>query len=232
MSVKRSSARQPVGARLVGELRRMILTGEFEPGEVLVEPRLAERFGTSKTPAREALHILAAEGLLTVLPKKGYLVQTMTQQDLQEVLDLRMLLEPHAAAEAARLRNEQAVARLRTILESQREVSQNDPLAAMRTAREFHRVIAQTAQNSRLEAQLLRSLDETARAHYVIPDLQAHMSTAEELVEHERIVEAIAQGDVTAAERAMRVHLRTIRAVTIGKLDRRSGLWDESEGHA
>lgn len=232
MTSTSSSVTQSLGTRLVGKLREMILTGELEPGEVLVEPRLAERFAISKTPVREALHVLATEGLVTVLPKKGYLVRTMTPQDLAEVLDLRMLLEPHAAAEAARFADMDAVARLRTILERQREEAGVDPLAAMREAHAFHQVVAQTARNARLVSQLQHHLDETSRAHHVIPSLRAYMGVPGELREHEVILKAISTGDSAGARQAMRTHLHTIRTVTSRHLDRGSALWTETNVRA
>lgn len=215
----------PIGPRLVEELRNLIVTGEVAPGEVLAELRVAERFGISKTPVREALHLLAAEGLITVLPKKGYLVRPMTSQDLREVTDVRMLLEPHAASEAARFADGEAVARMKALVDLQREASETDPVKAMHYAREFHGAIAVASRNSRISAQLLRCFDETARAHYVIPELQAHMHNDDELAEHEAIMDAISRGDAEAALEATKKHLRTIRSVTTQRLERGSALW-------
>lgn len=224
-SSSQGSKTGPIGPRLVEELRNLIVTGELAPGEVLAELRVAERFGISKTPVREALHLLAAEGLITVLPKKGYLVRPMTSQDLREVTDVRMLLEPHAASEAARLADGDAVARMKALVDLQREASETDPVKAMHYAREFHGAIAVAARNSRISAQLLRCLDETARAHYVIPELQAHMHDDDELAEHEAILDAISKGDAVAALEATKKHLRTIRSVTAQRLESGSALW-------
>lgn len=218
-------APSPKGPRLLADLRRMILTGQLAPGEVLVEPRLAERFGLSKTPVREALHILAAEGLVTVLPKKGYLVQTMSGQDLGEVLDLRMLLEPHAAAEAARQATAGTVPALLSALDRQRELTGGDPLEAMGAAREFHLAVAGEARNARLVAALERVLDDMARAHHVLPGLQSQMAHPHELAEHEAIIEAIAAGDGPAAGQAMRRHLHSVREAVLENLQRTSTLW-------
>src|SRR5699024_10299867 len=96
---------------------------------------------------------------------------------------------------------------------------------AMHYAREFHRAMAVASRNSRISAQLQRCFDETARAHYIIPELQAHMHNDDELAAHEAIVEAISKGDATAALEAMKGHLRTIRAVTAQRLESGSALW-------
>ena len=219
------AASAPKGPRLLADLRQMILTGRLAPGEVLVEPRLAEQFGLSKTPVREALHILAAEGLVTVLPKKGYLVQTMAAQDLSEVLDLRMLLEPHAAAEAARHATAGTVSALRSALDRQGELTGGDALDAMGAARGFHLAVAEEARNARLVTAIERVLDDMARAHHVLPGLQAQMAHPHELAEHEAILEAIAAGDGPAAGQAMRKHLRSVREAVLEHLQRTSTLW-------
>ncbi|QCU79271.1 GntR family transcriptional regulator [Citricoccus sp. SGAir0253] len=203
----------------------MVLTGRLAPGEVLAEARLAERFGVSKTPVREALHILAAEGLVTVLPKKGYLVRTMSPQDLGEVLDLRMLLEPHAAAEAARHATSPTVSSLRGAVDRQRELTGGDPLAAMGAARDVHLALAAASRSTRLVAALERVLDDMARAHHVLPGLQVQMAHPGELAEHEAIVEAVAAGDGAAAERAMRAHLHSVRTTVLDHLGRSAALW-------
>lgn len=205
----------------------MILTGELAPGEIVVEPRLAERFNISKTPVREALRILEAQGLVSVLPKKGYLVQTMTPQDLSEVLDLRMLLEPHAAAEASRFAGSQEVAQMRAAVEAQRETAETDQLASMRSARDFHLAVVHAARNTRLLGTLTHCYDETARAHHIITELRDHMAHPLEVEEHEAIIAQIESGRPAEAAEAMRAHLRTIHRATSQRLAGGSGLWSD-----
>lgn len=204
----------------------MILTGELSPGEVVVEPRLAEHFASSKTPVREALKRLADEGLISVLPKKGYLVRPMTPHDLAEVLDMRMLLEPHAAAEAARRADGAAVERLRDHLQRQDEVDEDDgPLGRTQQARHFHAEIARASRNSRLESTLHRCFEEMVRAHHVLPELREHLQLPDEVREHEEILTAIAQGRPQQAEAAMGGHLRTIHGSISARMAVASSLW-------
>lgn len=221
-----ASSRTPRGQQVLAQLRTMILTGVLAPGEVLIEARLSEHFSTSKTPVREALHVLAAEDLVTVLPKKGYLVRTMTQQDLSEVMDLRMLLEPHAAGEAAVRADGAAVGRLHALLDGQRDASPRDPLEGMRQAAAFHRTLTGLGRNTRVCAALERCYDETARAHHLIPGLSAHMTQEQEVREHEAILAGVENGDAGAAREAMRSHLRTIREVTLAGWRDAVSLWD------
>lgn len=202
--------------RLTDELRARILSGALRPGSTVVEPRLAGEFGVSKTPVREALARLASEGLVLVRPKKGYLVRTMSPSDVEEVLAMRDLLEPPAAALAASRITAAELDALRGILERQREQEGDEPLEVMREARLFHRLIAAASGNSRLAEAVTRPLDETARAHHVLSRMHRYMDQAQEVAEHERIVDALAQGSPEAAAEAMRAHLASIRAAMRG----------------
>lgn len=216
---------ESLAARLGARLRQQILTGVLAPGTIVVEPRLAEDFAVSKTPVREALQQLASEGLLTVLPKKGYLVRTMGLNDVRETLDLRMLLEPHVARCAAGFLTDDLVAGLRGDLDAQREAAAVSPLLAMASARSFHRRLAAGSRNGRLAAALDKCLDETSRAHHVLPGLQEYMGTPEEQAEHELIYAAVAAGNAEAAEQAMRAHLRSIHAAMASQFTAPGDLW-------
>lgn len=218
---KRSSLTATINERL----RTMILTGELAPGQVVIESDLAERFDSSKTPVREALHQLVTEGLVSVLPKKGYLVRPMTQQDLTEVLDLRMLLEPHAAAECARFADAETIGRLRECLDRQEAAGPKNPMARTERARSFHLEIAHSARSTRLLSSLQRCYAEMVRAHHVLPQLCDHLGNPRELEEHEAIYKAITEGQSAAAAEAMRVHVRTIRSTMGVDLGAEALLW-------
>ena len=82
-------------------LEEAILEGELKPGERLRAEALAQRFGTSRTPIREALLQLEAQGLVEVEPNRGAVVRTFDRDDLRDLYEVRALLEPHAAARAA-----------------------------------------------------------------------------------------------------------------------------------
>lgn len=211
--------------RMVVKLREAILTGQLAPGSIVVEPRLAQEYSVSKTPIREALRLLTSQGLLTVLPKKGYLVRTMSLNDVQETLDLRMLLEPHAAAAAAGFLPQHLLGDLRGLLDTQAELSERDPLAAMDAAQRFHQGIADASRNTRLAESLRHCFDETARAHHVLPGLQRYMGVPTELKEHEAIYAAIAAGDARAADETMATHLRSIRTAMAQQFTDPGSLW-------
>jgi len=88
--------------QVVTELRQAILSGRLKPGERLVEGRLADELGVSRNPVREAIRVLASEGLIEVTARRGAAVATMTEQEARETIELRALLEGQNARLAAR----------------------------------------------------------------------------------------------------------------------------------
>ncbi|MDO5032693.1 GntR family transcriptional regulator [Corynebacterium sp.] len=215
--------------RIAEQLRQHILTGAIRPTEVILEGEVAEEFGCSKTPAREALQQLCREGLITVMPKKGYHVRPMTAQDLSFIMDMRMLLEPHAAAEAARLATERDIAAMQAWLDEQRADPPVYPsLGKTNSAKEFHAAILDCCANTRLRQAITDLHAEMVRAHHVIPELRTLVEQPEELAEHEAILTAIRSHDQQAAAAAMRTHLRTIYDSMAGVFNASSILWQDS----
>ncbi|MDR2256353.1 MAG: GntR family transcriptional regulator [Arthrobacter sp.] len=201
--------------RLTATLRDRVITGVLAPGTVVIEPALAREFQVSKTPVREALQRLTHDGLIEVLPKRGYLVRAMTQADLRDVIELRELLEPLAAAQvsAAVSRRgpaaEAIVDALRQALEAQRAATRHDERVG--AALRFHRTLAELTPNARLRAPLARALDETTRALYVLPAAFEERRDDEGLAEHEALFAAIESGDAGAAEVAAGRHFARLR---------------------
>jgi DNA-binding GntR family transcriptional regulator len=203
----RSDSKQNVTDRIHQRLRDDILHARLQPGQGILEPELAAKFGVSKTPVREALRLLVQDGWVMVLPRKGYLVRPLGLDDVREVFHLREMLEPEFAAEAAwRAQGRldpglhQAVADLR--------VASGDVDRALASAAAFHIRIAELAGNVRGGKIVATLVDEVTRLHYLMPSLEAHIGSSEELQAHEQIAAAIEAGDQRGASRAMRDHLR------------------------
>lgn len=97
-SVQRSNS---LHSRVYNRIRNDILNGVYEPGESLVELKLSEELGVSRTPVREALRQLELEGLVQSVPNKGATVRGVTEQDIQDIYTIRMLIEGLAARWAA-----------------------------------------------------------------------------------------------------------------------------------
>lgn len=107
---------QSLAEAVCAELRSRILSGALAPGQRLVEEALAATFGVSRNPVREALRVLAAEGLVEVLPRRGATVSLLTAEEAQELFDLRLAVEGVAARIAARKRNPDGLRRLEEVL--------------------------------------------------------------------------------------------------------------------
>jgi DNA-binding GntR family transcriptional regulator len=202
--------KQPLTERIHRQLRDDILHARLLPGQTVLEPDLATQFGVSKTPVREALRLLVQDGWVIVLPRKGYLIRPLGLDDLREVFHLREMLEPEFAAEAAwRFArraddNDNGIGAAMSVQRS----AEDDLDAALTGAADFHIRIAEMGGNTRGARIVANLVDEVTRLHYLMPSLEAHIKSRDELDAHERIAEAIRSGNQRAASRAMRDHLR------------------------
>ncbi len=194
-------------------LRDAIFGGSLRAGEPLSVPELARRLNVSRSPVREAVLGLVAQGLAIEQPRRGVVVATIEARDLVAIHEVREFLEAGAARLCAKRIDKTGVDRLRRILaDQQRAVKQKDAAGYFRTNSELHGAIAAAAGNGRLE-QILRTLENQMRIalHRVASD-ERHMRSGYD--EHRRVVEAIAAGDEDAADQAMRAHI----ANTISRL--------------
>lgn len=186
---------------------RMILdaidTGEFKPGTKLVESELAERFGVSRTPIREALQRLETQTLLA-RDGRSLIVASLDHNQLAELYVVRSELEGLAARLAARHATPEEVRVLRSMVEEDRG-KVNDPEALSRANRRFHKQIHLGSHNRYLVQQL--ELVHRSMALLATTSLAVEGRSAAALDEHERIVTAIESGDGDAAYSALRDHI-------------------------
>ncbi len=195
-------------------LREEILHARLQPGQTILEPDLAAQFGVSKTPVREALRLLVQDGWVTVLPRKGYLIRPLGLDDLREVFHLREMIEPGFAAEAAWRSAGNGGKAIREAVEAQRSAKQDVDLA-LESAAAFHIRIAEMAGNARGAKIVANLVDEVTRLHYLMPSLEAHIESREELDAHEQIAVAIESGNQKDASREMRDHLRATDRILV-----------------
>lgn len=211
MSTARTTAvhetdQDSVAHRVLQTLRQEIVSAQLKPGQVIREAETAARLGVSKTPVREALHALLWEDFVMVFPRRGYVVRQVGMDDLREVMDLRLSIEPRITAIAARVRSDDLIPQLEGLLD--RQLDESLPLPERLTAAsDFHRAIAATAGNKRAERLLRTYFDETTRTHYLFPRATDHVVSDAELESHRRILDAITARDETDAQSAMEEHL-------------------------
>ncbi|PYE80912.1 GntR family transcriptional regulator [Pseudoroseicyclus aestuarii] len=177
--------------------------GLYGPGDRLVESELAERFGVSRTPVREALQRLETQGML-VRDGRSLIVAALDHNALSELYVVRGALEGLAARLAARHAVPEEVQVLRAMVEADRALV-DDPRALARANRRFHAQIHRASHNRFL----VRQLDTVHRTMALLAStsLAAEGRGHTALQEHERIVAAIEEGDAAAAEEALRDHI-------------------------
>lgn len=202
-----SLRRKPLGREVTDILRRMIIDGGFKPGERLVEERLAERMGISRTPLREALHRLEQEGALVKRPRGGYVLKPLSPDEVEEAVEVRSVLEGLVAARAAKNATAETVAAMEANLEDFRRAlaaEDWDELVSLNAA--FHTTLRQTAGS----ALLLRLLGELEGVVERISGASQHGRDAATwtLTEHAAIHEAVKAKDPEAASRAALAHVR------------------------
>src|SRR5207248_4495741 len=149
------AAHRPLRDKVVEELRRRIIDGAYEPGHRLTEERLADDFGVSRNPVREAIRVLESEGFLVAQPRRGAVVARMSVQDVEDLFDVRLALEVLAASLAAERLGSGDSAALTKLLARARTTRRMADLAALNTR--FHAAVCTLAGN-RLLTSLMESL--------------------------------------------------------------------------
>jgi DNA-binding GntR family transcriptional regulator len=177
--------------------------GTYRPGNRLVESELAERFGVSRTPVREALQRLETQRML-VRDGRSLIVASLDHNQLAELYVVRAELEALAARLAARHATPEEVRVLGQMVEED-QLAKRDPEALARANKRFHHQIHLASHNRYLVEQL--DLVHRSMALMARTSLAAEGRGETALAEHQRIVEAIAAGDGEAADQALRQHI-------------------------
>ena len=190
-----------------------IRQGLIRPGARLIERQLCHELAVSRTPIREALRRLTAEGLVENRPHRGVIVSQLSDAELAEIFEVGVVLETTVAGVAARNSGRAAQLVLRRLLADMRAVLDQDRVAPTQYVsldHAFHLAIAESTGNRRLVAMLRSTCDlrvlSTAFSHYN----QSHFERS--LRQHETIVEAIEAGDEDWAASSMRAHVLSGRA--------------------
>lgn len=209
----RVAARSTLRDQVADSLRAAVVGGQMAPGEVYSAPVLAERFGVSATPVREALLDLVRDGLMEPVRNKGFRVTELDAAELDATGDVRLLLEPTAAALAAARpgpERAQAVSRLRGVARRVVEAAQRgDVVAHIRADREFHAGLLDLAGNPVLTETVMRLRDRSRL--YGVPVLAREGRLVETAREHDVLLDLVVAGDADGAATAMRAHVSHVR---------------------
>lgn len=187
-------------------LRQRIFAHELPPGTWIDEQALAVDYGISRTPLREALKVLAAEGLVTLKPRRGCYVTEISERDLDEIFPLMAMLEGRSAFEATQKAKAEDVTRLEGIhalLEKYAAIG--DKEGFFNANQEFHRTVQELADNRWLlqVIQDLRKVLKLTRLH----SLSLEGRLQQSLAEHRAIMAGFKARDAARAEKAMHDHL-------------------------
>jgi DNA-binding GntR family transcriptional regulator len=187
-------------------LRQRIFAHELTPGTWIDEQKLAEQYGISRTPLREALKVLASEGLVELKPRRGCYVTEISRRDLDDIFPLIALLEGRCTADALRRAKPADIRELRDIHEQLEAAAREGRITAFFEANQaFHRRLQELADNRWMLSviQDLRKVLKLSRLH----SLSLEGRLQQSLDEHRTIMAALEAGDGAAAERAMHDHL-------------------------
>lgn len=204
----------PLRDQVRDELRKQIIHGQLKPGQRLVEQALADEFGVSRIPVREALRMLEAEGIVSVAPRVGAMVSALTRSDLEYLYEVRTALEVQVFRLAAERATPQDIQRLQQLMEQARlAANTGDHADNIKINIEFHEMVTEIVGNP-----FLSSMLEPLNSRLGLLFGQSH-EHERQLTEHTGLVEAIADRDGERAAAAALAHIRTSRAHALDQYD-------------
>jgi DNA-binding GntR family transcriptional regulator len=208
------------------ELKSSILDLRLRPGDPLREAAIAEGLGTSKTPVREALAWLEMDGLVETEVFKGAFVSGYSHRDLEEIYELRLLLEVQAARKAAESMDDDVRKRLQSISEESRQSLR--PGHILRLAQfidEFDTILFDNLENRRIRALIANLRDHLIRIGHMTQTIPGRMEAS--VFEHDHIIQAIIDFDVEKAAEMMRSHILSVKSDQLAALEAESLVDDE-----
>jgi len=192
--------------RIYEHLREQLLNGEIAPLEHLIEAKIAKEIGTSRTPVREALHSLELEGLIESIPRVGYVVKPTSEQEVEEICEIRMAIEGVAVRWAMEKAHKKLVEELKkNISISDEKVSKGDVKAFVDMDAQFHEIISKFSGSKRL-----RELAQTLRRHmlrYRIQSIYSVDNVLRAIDGHKGILRAIGKRNLEEVNRAIQHHM-------------------------
>lgn len=200
-------------------LRSAIITGELAPGERLMEIKLANELGVSRTPVREALRKLEREGLVITTARKGAEVAPINEKDLREVLEIRKALE----SLACQLASQKITAQQLLLLEEKNDaiaqaVDENDTEGITRMDIEFHEIIYTVTENRRLMYMLHQLKEHILRYRLqYIKDMKNKKNIVDE---HRKIITALENHNARAAKKEIERHIELQEKYILNNLER------------
>lgn len=185
--------------KILETIREAILKGSLKPGEKVAEPELAERFGISRTPIREAFRQLESEGYLTVIPRKGAVVASLSERDVEEFYAIKSILEGYAARMAAEKMSDKDIEKLEVINERLEKLArEGDVKNFFRVHNDFHEAFIRASGNEKLLELISQLLLKFNRLRMASLSLPGRMEIS--VKEHRKILDAFKRREGELAE--------------------------------
>ena len=213
MTDDRAPALPPLGRSttrsdlVAASIKSAILSGRLQPDELLVERRIADLLGVSKTPVREALIALTSSGLLTPTRNRGVAVRRLRPEDVQHVYEMRLLVEPWAVGQVSADGTFDAAGAHQALDDAARFVETDDHPGLSLANRRFHRSIYSTCANE-LVIRALDDLQDLTALGTVSLLWEQWPTWRAEYEEHHEILAAVREGRAADAEELMRGHIQ------------------------
>ncbi|MGD0585054.1 MAG: GntR family transcriptional regulator [Oryzomonas sp.] len=189
--------------KILENIRDAIISGAIKAGSRVSEPDLAERYGISRTPIREAFRQLESEGYLTVIPRRGAVVSVFSEKDVEEFYAIKSILEGYAARRACEKLTAKELDRLQAINDRLADLaSHNDIKAFFKIHNDFHDVFIKAADNEKLRELISSLVTRFQRLRLMSISLPGRMDIS--VQEHEKIIEAFRRKDSETAEMLVR----------------------------
>lgn len=211
---------ETVAARIYGAIKEQIIDGRFAPGARITEQNIAAQFNTSRTPVREAMRQLVADGFALFKPNSGTVVRQWSAEEVRQIFELRVFIESEIAGYAAARITDAEVAELARIqdeIESQGvDTSPENTARIGRLNREFHRILAQASHNERLVSMLASAIE--------VPIVQqtfrrySPQRLARSFSHHRELIDALAARDSAWAKSVMSSHIHSAKQTLLGDI--------------
>ncbi len=209
---------QNLAERVASVIRSAIISGQLAPGAPIRDRQVADELGVSRTPVRDALHRLNSEGLAEPKGRAGWSVTAFTEQDVHELFQLRMLLEPQGLVVLENSPDPERIAQIGAAFEQfEHPIPAELHLDYFTADDNFHRLLVACSGNSRLIAFYGNLKDHINRGRFILSGSSA-TRLEDTLDEHTEIIAAVTEGDFARARSALIDHLRTGEELMIQRL--------------
>ncbi len=226
-SLEALPGRKSLGQHVFENLRQAIIRGEVSPGNRLVESRVADALGISRTPVREAIHKLEREGLLRRLPRGGFSVLSLTREEVEEAFGIRSVLESYAARLATIKHRAEELNPLAEKISEYQFCMDNKKLQALpeiNTA--FHDLLYALSQSPKLIRMINDLKDQIYRFRRILLNVEEMAKVSNE--DHCRMLKAMKKRDADRVEKLVREHIMRGQRVVLKELENRNGEFKEA----